>query len=309
MIALFAIIAILASAQAQCPSSGFLVGARCWYTTFFLAPPADCDSKCAIVGGIADADEIINVVGSGGTDAACQVITDAFGFQATVEVTTSCSGQGLGCFFTQGQSLRCTFPTTTTAATITNPTGIFVAAGRYCACDVAISSGFTDPHFSGFNGEQLDIKHDDAASNKYFNIFCQENVAINALFSPNAEELLYMTEFNAKFGSFQFEMTLEKFVASGDFEIVENGKYKFENGNAVATASDVIVKYGAFTFHFVSVTEGSETYLDVYVQGPRKGQVADGIVGRSLTRAHSSEEFSQYMQFIRSEKSDFTCQL
>jgi hypothetical protein len=117
-----------------------------------------------------------------------------------------------------------------------------------------------------------------------------------------------MTEFNAKFGSYQMEMTLDKFVASGAFEIIENGKYTFENGNAVATASDVTVKFEGFTYHFISATEGEERYLDLYVQGPRNGQVAEGIVGRSLTRAYSEEEFSHYIQYIRSTPTEFTCE-
>jgi hypothetical protein len=311
MIALFAILAILASAQAQCPFFGVLVGSQCWYTSSFNTGTDSCDSFCASIGASADANEIINVAGSEAADnSGCQAVVSAFGIVATVSPVSgaNCQNSGLGCFFNIGQSLRCTSPTTTTSATATFPGG-----GRFCACDTAASSGFTDPHFSGFHGEVLDVRHDPESTNKYFNIFCKENVALNVLFSNDIEELLYMEKFVTKFGTFEMTMSTSELSVNGQFKVdAVNGdiiKYSFENGFAVAQNGDISVHFDDFIYEF-SVQQGENgKYLNNYIQGPRKGQSANGIVGRSLARAFSEEEFSQYKQFMRSTPNDFTCEL
>jgi hypothetical protein len=156
MIAVFAILAFLASTQAQCPGTGgVMANGQCWYISSFASATNNCDSFCVSIGAVADANEIINIAGSGAANTAgCQAVIDAFGFQAVVidASGTQCQNSGLGCFFNAGQSLRCTSPATLTSATAT-----FLGGGRYCACN--------------------------AAANKYFNIFLK-NKLLSMLFSP-----------------------------------------------------------------------------------------------------------------------------
>lgn len=305
--AIFFIAALLASVQAQCPSGGVLVDGSCWYIAFFNSGTPDCDSHCASLGGVSDDVAIIDVAGSEASNSdGCQAVVDGFGFSAVVQEVSGadCQDSGLGCFFNVAQSLRCTSPTTTTEATAS-----FIGGGRYCACDIAASSGFTDPHFAGFNGEILDIKHDKQASNNYFNIFCRSDVAVNALFSPNPEELLYMTEFYAKFGSFEMVFNLKGFFPAGEFTLSENGKYEIEDGYVKSEEGKLTVYYNNFIYNFKKGSMGKDTYLDMYVQGPRRNQVANGIVGRTLTRSYSPQEYEIYSHFLRTSPEDYSCEL
>jgi len=169
-------------------------------------------------------------------------------------------------------------------------------------------SGCLDPHFFGFHGEKVDIVHDDNANNEYFHLYCSESVSIMALFAESEHHLLFMTAFNIRLGNFKFSLGLgtTPIIISTDYKeptfIEESFRTRIEfNGGHLEWDEKVLrVKFGYLQINFAhKIYLNGDPYMDITlnINGlPTETQVT-GLIGRTLFKALTPEEFENYLQF------------
>eukprot|EP00999_Lentomonas_sp_LEN2_P002802 NODE_669_length_1278_cov_380.108601_g630_i0.p1 GENE.NODE_669_length_1278_cov_380.108601_g630_i0~~NODE_669_length_1278_cov_380.108601_g630_i0.p1 ORF type:complete len:399 (+),score=157.94 NODE_669_length_1278_cov_380.108601_g630_i0:77-1198(+) len=189
-----------------------------------------------------------------------------------------------------------------------------VENGLYCFQTVPQSSGTLDPHFYGFNGEKLDIEHDEASADRVFSVFCTENVEVNALFSSTVDGLLFMTKFWMRFQESRVTYSVSEGlqVAGGAFEkdfvpALNRTRYAFDNGLVVEQDAKMTrFNFNSLKVNVAGATLSNDEFLNVdIISANYERYPAGGLVGRTMTRRVPAEEFAQYEQFKLEETTEY----
>eukprot|EP00999_Lentomonas_sp_LEN2_P002892 NODE_756_length_1216_cov_172.393939_g716_i0.p1 GENE.NODE_756_length_1216_cov_172.393939_g716_i0~~NODE_756_length_1216_cov_172.393939_g716_i0.p1 ORF type:complete len:382 (-),score=110.21 NODE_756_length_1216_cov_172.393939_g716_i0:69-1157(-) len=191
--------------------------------------------------------------------------------------------------------------------------------GIYCVEKIPSSSGTLDPHFFGFNGEKLDIEHDDASADRTFSVFCNEDMSVNALFSATTDGLLFMTKFWLRFEHIKVEYGLDArapVVIEGEYEreysaAANRTVLNFDDKVRVEyTGAGAYVSYGAMKFNMEVSELANDEFLNINIISSDYSRFpAGGIVGRTMERRVPKEEFEQYSQYLVQEPFAEVCNM
>lgn len=175
----------------------------------------------------------------------------------------------------------------------------------YCYENAAASSGNLDPHFFGFNGEKLDIEHDDTSADKAFSVFCTEDVEFNTLFSSTVDGLLYMTKFWIRVQDVKVvvEMNGQPLIISGEYEKsyhaeANRTRLAFENVAIEYSDARTYVNFNGLRFNFAQAELNRDQFLNFDIVSENFERFpAGGLVGRTMMNKLTEAEFADYKRF------------
>jgi len=177
-------------------------------------------------------------------------------------------------------------------------------------CGFHITSGgaHSDPHFYGFHGEKMEVKRDENAANQLFHLYCSSSITITTLFYEYPDKLLFMTKFWVRLGDTLFTLGLStkpNMITSsyeGPYFMKELGRFRinFDDGHLEWDDNKLRVVYKYLQINFSSkIYLNNSPYLDISMN-TRSSDFEDhvtGIIGRTLHKPLSNEEFEQYLPF------------
>jgi hypothetical protein len=180
-------------------------------------------------------------------------------------------------------------------------------------------SGNLDPHFSGFNGEKMEVKKDDRAANQLFHLYCSKSVTITSLFYEYPDKLLFMTKFWVRLGNTLFTLSLSTKPRVLSFHepayfLPDLGRYRIdiEDGHLEWDDDKLRVTYGYLKMNFVNkIYLNGSPYMNIEIfikKTPTESDVT-GIIGRTLHQKMTDADFEEYLQFKASvdDVLTFTC--
>ena len=178
------------------------------------------------------------------------------------------------------------------------------------------------PHFYGFNEEKIAIKKDYRATNQLFHIYCSYSISIITFLGASTGDALFMTKFWVRLGNTLFTLntsTEPEIVTSnyeGPFFLKDKSKFavEIEDGKLEWDKNLLTVYYKYLIIYFYpSVHSSGTSYMSVDIELFNTYETvedkATGIIGRTLHKSLSSDEFENFLYFkaTLSDAISFTC--
>jgi len=175
-----------------------------------------------------------------------------------------------------------------------------------------------DPHLTGFNGEKMDIAHDNSFKNgQLLNLFCSEETSFFAELASTESDNVYITSVFGKYEGLAFSMNIFNEVrVSTDLTYVDDADRKhFISGNSqitvAADGASLSSDDGKVKIIVAARAQNGVDYLDVQLSSLAGRYPAGGMLGRTLNNKIADSDFNDYAEFVVSvdELATFSCQL
>jgi len=154
----------------------------------------------------------------------------------------------------------------------------------------------------------MEVKRDKNAANQLFHLYCSSSMTITTLFYEYPDKLLFMTKFWVRLGNTLFTLNLStkpKMLSSdyeGPFFLEDLGRFRIDIEDGHLEWDDnrlrVVYKYLQINFSTKLYLNNSPYMnIDMNIRSSNFEDKITGIIGRTLHRSLSNEEFEDYLPF------------